>query len=126
MSLIDRAKLVLAALADAASERAVILGKLREAFEDADSAALLAKGSERFLASVASGDLADRGTVEKRRQACRGCPSLTVEQVEGAESPSAWCGPALRDLTTAEPPTCGCLVRLKTLVGSEKCPQDRW
>lgn len=126
MSLIDRAKLVLSALGEVAEARSTILSAYKESFDDQDARALLAKGAERFIGAIAAGDLADAGTVEVRRQACRTCPSYTAEQVAGADAPSAWCGPGLVDRMDADPPTCGCLLRLKVLVGSEECPQGRW
>lgn len=93
---------------------------------DPEARALAMKGAERYLAAIAAGDIAGDSEVDSRRQACRKCKSRNDETAPGAEAPSSWCGPALKERLDQQPPTCGCLLVCKTLVGSESCPQGRW
>jgi hypothetical protein len=79
-------------------------------------------GASTFLAAVASGDVAPQPAVEARRAICRVCPRMVVKVAPGAVADSSWCGEPLQ--VTAS--TCGCLVAAKTLVASEKCPQNKW
>lgn len=83
-----------------------------------------ARGAERFLQAVASGDVCDGSETERRIGVCRSCPSRVRETAPGADGPSDWCGPALRP--QEHPATCGCLLAAKAVVGSEHCPQGRW
>lgn len=84
------------------------------------------KGGGKFAAAVLTGDIAPQIVVDRRRAICRGCPSCRVATADGAVEASNWCGEPLVDGLDQWPPTCGCLIYGKTIVGSEKCPQARW
>lgn len=88
--------------------------------------AMLARGAEVYATAIATGDIVTAPALADRRRTCRGCPSYRVERAPGAEAPSGWCGPALVDGMAQQPPTCGCLVVVKAVVASERCPQGRW
>lgn len=49
---------------------------------------------------------------------CRNCGTLYVDE-QGRE----WCGPPLQDHPGQ---SCGCMIRLKTKCGPERCPQGKW
>lgn len=48
----------------------------------------------------------------RRRDVCKFCPSRN----------GSWCG----EMLAATQDTCGCLITLKIMVPSEKCPQGKW
>lgn len=88
-----------------------------------------AKGGVTWATALATGDVADEETTEKRRAICRDCPMKTVAQLPGMTSPSSWCGKPLEDHTKEpelEARSCGCLLFGKTMVASESCPQQKW
>lgn len=79
-------------------------------------------GAAKFAAAVATGDVADDGTTEARRDICRACPSRVRKIAPGAAFESDWCGEPLSPTDA----TCGCLLLGKTMVKSERCPQGKW
>lgn len=94
------------------------------------------KGASRFLASIASGDVAPEPAATERAEVCVKCPSVTKERivVMGLAVDKLYCG--LASHATIDPPTCGCLVGCtidgkvypgaKTRVGTARCPQGKW
>jgi hypothetical protein len=100
---------------------------LAAGYVDRETAWYMAKGAERFIESVARGDIATEAERTARRDVCRGCSSRVRLTIGGAESESDWCGdPGPNRLHLADKPTCGCLLAGKTFVGSEHCPQGKW
>lgn len=87
---------------------------------------LAMKGAERFLEAIAAGDIVNAEQHTARLRRCATCDSRVDEAAPGAWGASSWCGPALVDRLDQEDPTCGCLVIVKALVGSESCPQKRY
>ena len=89
--------------------------------------AMMAKGAEEFASAIAAGDIVRLPVFRERRRTCRGCKSMVYETAEGADGPSAWCGPSLVDrLDDPVRPTCGCLCLVKAVVASQTCPQHLW
>lgn len=101
--------------------RMVASGELSEA-----SRAALDKGADAFAGAILARDWAAGDEVDHRREVCRGCSAHTVKRAPGAAAASSWCGEPLTPNPDSDPPTCGCLLRLKTLVGSERCPAGKW
>ena len=94
------------------------------------------KGAAKYVAAIATGDIATPETQERRAKLCAGCPDRNRYTALGMY---VWtCGTAGVDRKDANPPTCGCIVLSgsrnqtsaeaagKTVVASERCPQGRW
>lgn len=88
------------------------------------------KGGRRYFAAIASGDVADEATQAARAAKCWACKSSTSRTTQAGTG--VHCGAAFRETAT----TCGCLVSIriegqtlpagKTVVASERCPQQKW
>lgn len=83
-----------------------------------------AAGAAKFASAIATGDIAPDNEVEFRRSVCLACPTRKRVQLLGMDAPGDWCGNPL--LPADQPPSCGCLIYGKTLVASERCPQNKW
>lgn len=83
-----------------------------------------AAGAAKFARAIATGDIAPDNEVAFRRSVCLACPTRVRIQLADMEAPGDWCGNPL--LPADAPPSCGCLIYGKTLVGSERCPQNKW
>lgn len=100
------------------------------------------KGANKYRVAVSKGDLRPVDKANACARACAGCPSRTTRPatVNGLEVTVGYCGPMLEEVA-ANPskgiqPTCGCLVTItfagdlhpagKSVVGSERCPQEQW
>lgn len=83
-----------------------------------------AAGAAKFATALARGDVAPDCEVKYRRSVCLSCPTRKRLQVGEMEAPGDWCGNPL--MPADSPPSCGCLIYGKTLVGSEVCPQGKW
>jgi hypothetical protein len=61
-----------------------------------------------------------------RRKICWKCPSRVTAPLILGMGTSDWCGPPPGHDRPANPPTCACLLKGKTSVASEACPQLQW
>lgn len=113
--------------ARAAAEAARVVARMIAGGEVSEHAmAALDVGADAFTRALITGDWANAAEVDRRREVCRQCPAHVVKAAPGAAKPSSWCGEPLTPDPDATPPTCGCLLRLKTLVGSQACPAGKW
>lgn len=92
----------------------------------AEQQAVAAEGARRFWDALATGDIAEDATYEVRIATCKGCGSKRDVAAPGMKETSSWCGMPFENRMGDESPTCGCLLGVKCLVGSEKCPQRKW
>lgn len=83
-------------------------------------------GARRYAEAIAAGDIATDETISRRRDFCRGCPTRVRITVQGARSPSDFCGEPFTDRTCQPNPSCGCPCAAMTAVGSKRCPQGKW
>lgn len=94
-----------------------------------DKAWQAAKGAERFVSAMATGDIASAPVVAARLSECRKCATRVRITIDGANAESDWCGPPLEDHQNHTDPfrrSCGCLIAGKVRVGSELCPRGKW
>ena len=85
------------------------------------------KGAKRYVAAVASGDIALPQVQDARLQKCRECEALTVVAIP-MEAQPGFCGSPVEERMTGpvQQRFCGCLVVAKAAVGSETCPRGKW
>lgn len=92
------------------------------------------KGAAEYFRSVADGDVAFEPVQQERLEKCQACKLSTTTKGTSAPGSSRWCGPKFKDQGPGKP--CGCLVGMtvegveypagKAVVGSERCPLDKW
>lgn len=85
------------------------------------------KGARKYVAAVASGDIALPQVQDARLQKCRGCDALTVVAIP-MEAQPGFCGSPVEERMTGPVSQrfCGCLCVGKAAVASEKCPRGKW
>lgn len=91
-----------------------------------EQTAMAAKGAKRFWDALSSGDVVEDATYEVRIAICKICPSKRDVAAPGMRLTSSWCGMPFENKMEGDKPTCGCLLGVKCLVSSEKCPQGKW
>ena len=72
----------------------------------------IAKGAAGLAKATLGIDRADDATIETRRNLCRACP----EAVPCIKNTAKFCMCN----------KCGCLLKAKTVIASEKCPLGKW
>lgn len=102
-------------------------------------------GAVKFTSAIAMGDVADEDTQRQRLSVCASCEDLAKRKIPGTtDRRMMWCGGILPRV--GDKATCGCLLMAettperamltidgvplsaagKTVVGSERCPQEKW
>lgn len=80
---------------------------------DAMCCGKIAKGATGLTKAALRLDRADDQTISSRRDACRSCERSERRSIAGV----------VQVRTCA---ACGCLIRAKSLVASERCPLGKW